>query len=116
METYTDIGGLEKQIEELVEAIVEQADKFKTIGTKPKGCLMHSSSPRSIQSTDWMQLVQNDSIRRRAAIGLTSLMVSAMRGTSHGAVCRYPISLTQGMGNTKTRGKIHYLKIVPRIP
>ncbi|OBZ71738.1 26S protease regulatory subunit 6A [Grifola frondosa] len=43
-ETYTDIGGLEKQIEELVEAIVlpmEQADKFKTIGIKPpKGCLM----------------------------------------------------------------------------
>jgi 26S proteasome regulatory subunit T5 len=44
-ETYTDIGGLEKQIEELVEAIVlpmEQADKFKTIGiTPPKGCLMY---------------------------------------------------------------------------
>ncbi|KAG1772442.1 26S proteasome subunit P45 [Suillus occidentalis] len=37
-ETYTDIGGLEKQIEELVEAIVlpmEQADKFKTLGIKP---------------------------------------------------------------------------------
>jgi len=44
-ETYTDIGGLEKQIEELVEAIVlpmEQADKFTTIGIKPpKGCLMY---------------------------------------------------------------------------
>ncbi|KAF8833814.1 26S proteasome subunit P45 [Paxillus ammoniavirescens] len=44
-ETYTDIGGLEKQIEELVEAIVlpmEQAEKFKTIGIKPpKGCLMY---------------------------------------------------------------------------
>ncbi|KAI0689070.1 26S proteasome subunit P45 [Cytidiella melzeri] len=44
-ETYTDIGGLEKQIEELVEAIVlpmEQADKFKTLGIKPpKGCLMY---------------------------------------------------------------------------
>ena len=44
-ETYTDIGGLEKQIEELVEAIVlpmEQADKFKTLGiTPPKGCLMY---------------------------------------------------------------------------
>ncbi|KAI6114227.1 26S proteasome subunit P45 [Pisolithus sp. B1] len=40
-----DIGGLEKQIEELVEAIVlpmEQADKFKTLGIKPpKGCLMY---------------------------------------------------------------------------
>ena len=45
-ETYTDIGGLEKQIEELVEAIVlpmEQADKFKTLGIKPpEGCLMYS--------------------------------------------------------------------------
>jgi Proteasomal ATPase OB C-terminal domain len=44
-ETYTDIGGLEKQIEELVEAIVlpmEQADKFRTLGIKPpKGCLMY---------------------------------------------------------------------------
>ena len=44
-EQYTDIGGLEKQIEELVEAIVlpmEQADKFKTLGIKPpKGCLMY---------------------------------------------------------------------------
>ncbi|KAH8825233.1 P-loop containing nucleoside triphosphate hydrolase protein [Flagelloscypha sp. PMI_526] len=44
-ETYTDIGGLEKQIEELVEAIVlpmEQADRFKTLGIKPpKGCLMY---------------------------------------------------------------------------
>jgi 26S proteasome regulatory subunit T5 len=44
-EKYTDIGGLEKQIEELVEAIVlpmEQADKFKTLGIKPpKGCLMY---------------------------------------------------------------------------
>ncbi|KZT18433.1 26S proteasome subunit P45 [Neolentinus lepideus HHB14362 ss-1] len=44
-ESYTDIGGLEKQIEELVEAIVlpmEQADKFKTLGiTPPKGVLMY---------------------------------------------------------------------------
>ena len=44
-ETYTDVGGLEKQIEERVEAIVlpmEQADKFKTLGIKPpKGCLMY---------------------------------------------------------------------------
>jgi len=44
-ETYTDIGGLDKQIEELAEAIVlpmEQADKFKTLGiTAPKGALMY---------------------------------------------------------------------------
>jgi len=44
-ETYTDIGGLDKQIEELVEAVVlpmQQADKFKTLGIKPpKGVLMY---------------------------------------------------------------------------
>lgn len=44
-ETYTDIGGLDKQIEELVEAIVlpmKQADRFKNLGIKPpKGCLMY---------------------------------------------------------------------------
>lgn len=53
-ETYTDIGGLEKQIEELVEAIVlpmEQADKFKTLGiTPPKGCLMYGPPGRSNMS------------------------------------------------------------------
>jgi ATP-dependent 26S proteasome regulatory subunit len=52
-ETYTDIGGLEKQIEELVEAIVlpmEQADKFKTLGiTPPKGCLMYGPPGTMIQ-------------------------------------------------------------------
>ncbi|KAI9609995.1 hypothetical protein H4Q26_006987 [Puccinia striiformis f. sp. tritici PST-130] len=44
-ETYTDIGGLDKQIEELVEAVVlpmQQADKFKALGIKPpKGVLMY---------------------------------------------------------------------------
>ena len=44
-ETYTDIGGLDKQIEELAEAIVlpmEQADKFKILGIRPpKGALMY---------------------------------------------------------------------------
>jgi len=44
-ETYTDIGGLDKQIEELAEAIVlpmEQSDKFKTLGIRPpKGALMY---------------------------------------------------------------------------
>ncbi|GJN94611.1 hypothetical protein Rhopal_007694-T1 [Rhodotorula paludigena] len=44
-ETYNDIGGLDKQIEELVEAIVmpmQQAERFKTLGIKaPKGCLMY---------------------------------------------------------------------------
>lgn len=44
-ETYADIGGLDKQIEELIEAVVlpmKQADKFKTLGIKPpKGALMY---------------------------------------------------------------------------
>jgi 26S proteasome regulatory subunit T5 len=44
-DTYTDVGGLEKQIEEIVEAIVlpmEESEKFKTLGIKPpKGCLMY---------------------------------------------------------------------------
>lgn len=44
-ETYSDIGGLDKQIEELDEAVVspmKQSDKFKKIGIKaPKGALMY---------------------------------------------------------------------------
>lgn len=44
-ETYADIGGLDKQVEELVEAVVlpmQQAEKFKKLGIKPpKGALMY---------------------------------------------------------------------------
>jgi len=44
-DNYSDIGGLEKQIEELIEAIVlplKHKDKFDAIGiTPPKGVLMH---------------------------------------------------------------------------
>lgn len=44
-ETYSDVGGLDKQIEELVEAIVlpmKQSEKFKDMGIKaPKGALMY---------------------------------------------------------------------------
>ena len=44
-EDYLDIGGLDKQIEELIEAVVlpmQQAEKFKTLGVKPpKGALMY---------------------------------------------------------------------------
>lgn len=44
-EDYNDIGGLDKQIEELVEAIVlpmTHPDRFKKLGIKPpKGCLMY---------------------------------------------------------------------------
>lgn len=51
-ETYTDIGGLDKQIEELVEAIVlpmKHAEKFKTLGIRPpKGCLMYGPPGSSV--------------------------------------------------------------------
>ena len=44
-EEYTDIGGLDKQIQELVEAIVlpmTHKERFIAIGIKPpKGCLMY---------------------------------------------------------------------------
>lgn len=44
-EDYSDIGGLDKQIEELIEAVVlpmQQLEKFKTLGIKPpKGALMY---------------------------------------------------------------------------
>jgi 26S proteasome regulatory subunit T5 len=45
-EKYTDVGGLDKQIEELVEAVVwpmKEAERFKKIGIKaPKGMLPHA--------------------------------------------------------------------------
>lgn len=48
-EKYSDVGGLDKQIEELVEAIVwpmKEADRFKKIGIKaPKGMTHASGSP-----------------------------------------------------------------------
>lgn len=44
-EKYTDVGGLDKQIEELVEAVVwpmKEAERFKKIGIKaPKGMQLH---------------------------------------------------------------------------
>lgn len=44
-EDYNDVGGLDKQIEEMVEAIVlpmTHRDKFVALGIKPpKGCLMY---------------------------------------------------------------------------
>lgn len=44
-EEYQDIGGLEKQIEELIEAVVlpmREADRFKKVGIlPPKGVLLH---------------------------------------------------------------------------
>lgn len=47
-EKYTDVGGLDKQIEELVEAVVwpmKEAERFKKIGIKaPKGKIVSRSS------------------------------------------------------------------------
>eukprot|EP00605_Chrysophyceae_sp_TOSAG23-4_P000377 GSChrysophyteH1.ASY1.ANO1.432.1 assembled CDS len=44
-ESYSDIGGLDKQIQELIEAVVlpmSQAEKFQTIGIRaPKGVLLY---------------------------------------------------------------------------
>merc|ERR1712048_361851 len=44
-EQYCDIGGLDKQIQELIEAIVlpmEHKDRFEALGiSPPKGCLMY---------------------------------------------------------------------------
>ncbi|KAJ3039705.1 26S proteasome regulatory subunit 6A [Rhizophlyctis rosea] len=44
-EDYNDVGGLDKQIEEMVEAIVlpmTHSERFKNLGIKPpKGCLMY---------------------------------------------------------------------------
>lgn len=46
-EKYTDVGGLDKQIEELVEAVVwpmKEAERFKKIGIKaPKGTLIFAA-------------------------------------------------------------------------
>lgn len=46
-EKYTDVGGLDKQIEELVEAVVwpmKEAERFKKIGIKaPKGKIQRGS-------------------------------------------------------------------------
>lgn len=50
-DSYADIGGLDKQIEELVEAIVlpmKQADKFKALGIQScKGALMYGPPGQS---------------------------------------------------------------------
>lgn len=53
-EKYTDVGGLDKQIEELVEAVVwpmKEAERFKKIGIKaPKGMLFQIDA--AIQTTN----------------------------------------------------------------
>lgn len=55
-EKYTDVGGLDKQIEELVEAVVwpmKEAERFKKIGIKaPKGTQLCFCSRRNSQLTN----------------------------------------------------------------
>lgn len=55
-EKYTDVGGLDKQIEELVEAIVwpmKESERFKKIGIKaPKGSSSFSTEVNSTRNTD----------------------------------------------------------------
>lgn len=53
-EQYSDIGGLDKQIQELIEAVVlpmTHRDKFETLGIQPpKGDIQLHSIPRLILS------------------------------------------------------------------
>lgn len=67
-ETYTDIGGLDKQIEELVEAIVlpmQQAEKFKTLGIRPpKGALMYGPPGMLVKTSDLIPDFKQSSARR----------------------------------------------------
>lgn len=62
-ESYNDIGGLDKQIEELVEAIVmpmQQSERFKTLGIKaPKGCLMYGPPGESASGVVHAQICLN---------------------------------------------------------
>jgi 26S proteasome regulatory subunit T5 len=50
-EDYSDVGGLDKQIQELVEAIVlpiQHKDRFKALGIRPpKGVLLYGETPTS---------------------------------------------------------------------
>ena len=59
-EQYTDVGGLDKQIEELVEAIVwpmKEAERFKKIGIKaPKGMYPRRGAYVPVASTDIQQV------------------------------------------------------------
>lgn len=75
-ESYNDIGGLDKQIEELVEAIVlpmQQAEKFKTLGIKaPKGALMYGP-PGAFSSPSLLSLRRPLTLFRLAGTGKTLL-------------------------------------------
>lgn len=74
-EQYTDVGGLDKQIEELVEAIVwpmKEADRFKKIGIKaPKGLSsaivpLHDRPSNSMLTNDRCPDVRSSRYRKDA--------------------------------------------------
>jgi len=56
-EDYSDIGGADKQIQELIEAVVlpmTHADRFKKLGIRaPKGVLLHGRECRLTQRRRW---------------------------------------------------------------
>lgn len=58
-EDYNDVGGLDKQIEEMVEAIVlpmTHRDKFVNLGIKPpKGCLMYGPPGMNLAFNDHLK-------------------------------------------------------------
>lgn len=79
-ETYNEIGGLDKQIEELVEAIVlpmQNSERFKKLGIKaPKGVLMYGP-PGTSHSLECSRFASNLSLTshrpRRVGTGKTLL-------------------------------------------
>lgn len=84
-DSYTDIGGLDKQIEELVEAIVlpmQQADKFKSLGIKaPKGALMYGP-PGESQSTLERLSLRRDGTTSAPGEAVETGMITDLRGAS----------------------------------
>ena len=116
-ETYTDIGGLEKQIEELVEAIVlpmEQSEKFKTLGIKPpKGCLMYGppgkqwlrpASPSSVHPTKVLErpFSPEPALRRQ-------MLATSSSPVPHWFKC----SLVMGLSSSVTRSSSQRRKHQP---
>lgn len=96
-EKYTDVGGLDKQIEELVEAIVwpmKEAERFKKIGIKaPKGLLYMSAIGTDAPSntsrcsyvwpTRYWKNTARESLRRTDRCNLSQTRWSSTRTNVH---------------------------------
>lgn len=91
-ETYNDIGGLDKQIEELVEAIVlpiKQADKFKSLGIKPpKGVLMYGPPGESAPMLAKATFCRKDLMPRRPSLSLAFIFLLRYRQDVNGQSLR----------------------------